>query len=214
MKLNLEFLHDVNLKNVEKTATRVVGINQFPTTGDIKVFRNGKIFFSEDFRIKVGDGGLDFVDSRKWNEYPTDVPQQLVFLCIVSDLSNLKLAAKVDVREESTNAPKAAVKKVLIPLLTELYNLDPNFSSVELKVNYDTALINDKGIYHIPKVVSSGKDKGEDTYTRRENVTFWPLTIIENEATVEEAIITEDIEEVVDLEMPPLPDEDATTVED
>ena len=60
--MDLSFLKDVKLKDVEKT-TRVTRTEMFPTNGDIKIFRNGRIFYSYHFRDKVGEGGIDFIDS-------------------------------------------------------------------------------------------------------------------------------------------------------
>jgi len=185
--MNLKFLNnpDFKLETVEKAVTRSINL-QPENGGDIRIHRNGKIVYSDEFRAKVGEGGLDFIDSRQWSLYPKNAQEHLIFLCIVSDLT-AKHSAKVDVRKESVNSPSTAVKNHLIPLMRDLYTLNPDFNSVELKVNYDFPVTNEEGVYNIPKVVSSGSAKGENTYTRRENVTFYPVTLVKN------AEITEDI---------------------
>lgn len=206
--LDLSFLKDVTIQEVERTrATK--GGNNYPSSGDMKVHRSGKLFFSESLRTKLSDVsgfqeeefvkgvtekgtlayGIDVVDSRKWNLYPKNASQDLVFVCL-TPLVNPKLSAKVDIRQESVNAKIAAVEKSLIPMLQEIYGISTDFSSVELEIKWDMPLTNEKGIYQIPKVISGGERAGEDTYVRRENVTFYPLVpvVSDNATTVEEVV--------------------------
>ena len=198
--MDLSFLNDINLGEAKVSAQSTGGkkVNLQPEKGDIRVFRNGRIYFSDEFRALVNEGGIDFVDSRKWNMYPSNAPKHVVFMCIVpkEKLDDKKLAqkvaAKLDVRQESTTSPIAAVRDRLIPMLKDIYGVDTEAPFFELKMVQDTFIVkrDEEGnpkknaIYTIPKIVSSGENKGEDTYVRRENVTFYPLIVVETEPVI------------------------------
>lgn len=209
MNFNLDALKNVTLETVIKP-TKVAKVKT-PKIGDIKVFKNGSIFYSEEFHKHVMDSGLDFINATEWNMYKKQLEvgaPKCVFICI-TPLSEPKLSAKVDVR---TRKPEdtgvvAGVKKNLIPMLQELYGLDSEFDSVELKVNFDYALPeSENNIYYIPKAIVSGADKGKPDSVRRENVTFWPLTIVSTdpevipEAEIAEEVVSEEVVTEVPIE--------------
>jgi hypothetical protein len=190
--MDLSFLNNINLGEAEVSQPREGNrVSLQPEKGDIKVFRNGRIYFSDEFRAKVSGGGIDFVDSRKWGMYPEGAPD-LVFICIVpkekieDKAISQKVAAKIDVRQESTKSPIASVRDRLIPMLKEIYGANTEASSMELKVVENAPLTKTSGIYSIPKVVSSGEHKGEDDSVRRENVTFYPLVLVETNPVIED----------------------------
>jgi len=199
MGFNLNFLKNVKLLDAAVKPSKRQSGNNLPTEGDIKIFSNGKIYYSPEFRAKVGQGGIDFIDSRKWSMYPKDAPQHCVFVCIVPDLTNNKIAAKVDVRQESTNSPISSVKNTIVPMLWDIYSLSPDKTSVELKLDLESALTHPSEIYHIPKVISTGDAKGMPTYARREKVVFYPaLPLVEEPEIIQEDCEQEEEEEFVE----------------
>ena len=65
--MDLSFLEGINLGEAQGGTTGGGGkkVNLQPEKGDIKVFRNGRIYFSDAFKAKLNGGGIDFLDSRK-----------------------------------------------------------------------------------------------------------------------------------------------------
>lgn len=53
---------------------------------------------------------------------------------------------------------------------------------VDLKVMTENRMASPNNVYQLPKIVSSGKFKGEDTYERRENIDVFPLVVVHEEA--------------------------------
>ncbi len=174
--IKLDALKDLKLGEVLPSPVRVTGQVK-PVEGDIKIYRNGRIYFSDEFKAKVDKSGLDFIDSRPWTLYPDNAEDNYIFMCI-TPMGNPKTSAKVTVPRESNKTPMSGVSSVLIPLLIDLYGLDKDFGSVELDVEFGFPVTNDSGIYNIPKVISRGDAKGELKTVRRENVTFYPITIV------------------------------------
>jgi len=216
--MDLSFLKDVKLEAI-KTATAKVRtiVPKLPVEADLRLFANGTVFPSEafatefdlEFRTKSNDvvlgNGLDIIPSTKWGMIQGKLPIDLVFIAAVP-----KVAAKVDLwastKYDETGEPKASVftqgmstfsKAVLLPMLTEIYDIDWDVAEyVDFSVVRDQVISNETGIYHLPKVVSTGQHKGEDTYIRRENLTICPLIVadikekdaVEPKANLDEAL--------------------------
>jgi len=212
INFNLDALQNVALSTVVKPAKTKT--EKLPVTGDIKVFKNGSIFYSKEFAAKVGKDGLDFVNSVDWTMYAPAIEAgapELVFIAITS-LEDPKLSAKVDVRTRKSDdtGAVAGVRKNLIPMLVELYDLNPEFKSVELQVMFDNEVpASENNIYYIPKTFTSGAKKGENDSVRRENTIFWPLVIAEADLG---DIIEEELTEVEAAEVVDNPEEDSPEV--
>ena len=188
-------LQNVELEAIPEGKKGGASVDKKPVVGDIKIAKNGRIYFSDEFKAKLiapdkdADGndiylkGIDFIDSRNWGMFNAE--QDLVFVCF-PELEDSKLCSRVDVRKESINSPMTAVKEQLIPMLIELYGLDEDFAWIELSIVWDTAITHPSGVYSIPKIGSKGADKGKITHKRRENVSFFPLILIETAVEAEE----------------------------
>lgn len=168
--------------------------------------------------VEVGDGaeatsvqvqdvvlgcGLDIFSSEKWGAVQGKMgDNKVIFICAVP-----KTLAKVDMwnstgYDKETGAPKASIftqgantfaKEVLVPMIADVYGVNWGTTEfVDLVVAHDTVMSSPNNIYHLPKIVSSGKMKGEDTYVRRENLTICPLVVAE----VKGAIPTDDSADV------------------
>ena len=48
---------------------------------------------------------------------------------------------------------------------------------VDFTISRENTVASENNIYHLPKIVSNGKHKGEDTYIRRENLTICHLVV-------------------------------------
>jgi hypothetical protein len=205
--MDLSFLKDVKLEVVKKAAPKAkTSTPKLPTESDLRVFGSGRVYPSEAFakeyelefqpKIALVEGeeptvivgnGLDIFSSEKWGMIMGKLPQELVFVTAVP-----KSAAKVDMwastkYDADNNLPKASVflqgastfsKEVLVPMLAAVYGIDwATVEYVDFTIARDTVIASENGIYHLPKVVSTGQHKGEDTYIRRENLSICPLVV-------------------------------------
>ncbi len=207
-KYDLSFLGDIKLDALPNAAqTKKAPVVKTPGDDvDIRVFANGRIFPSKIFadgynleyqnREVLPDGsfaikgnGLDIFNSKDWGVIQGKLPDELIFVASVS-----KTAAKVDIwgstKYDENNTPKASVftqgaatygKNTLVPMLTDIYGIDwENTAYVDLKVADETITSADE-IYHIPKRVAAGQNKGKNTYVRREHLEIHPLLVVSEE---------------------------------
>lgn len=205
--MDLSFLSNVKLEVVKPAGiNKREAAPKLPTDADLRVFANGKVFPSEAFaakydlefqpRIQGGTlekptyttpgNGLDVFSSKKWGMIMGQLPTELIF-CTVVPKSSPKVDMFAATKYNADNTPIASVftqgasvfsKDVLVPMIADIYGI--NWDAVEyvdLVVATDNPLVSPNGVYHLPKVVSSGPLKGEDTYIRRENLTICPLLI-------------------------------------
>lgn len=157
--------------------------------------------------LEVQGNGLDIFSTLSWGMMASARQAGALeseFLCIVCVP---KIAAKVDMwsstKYDEEGQPKASVftqgintfsKKQLVPMLAETYGVDwDNTVYVDLSVVHDTPIVSESGVYHIPKIVSTGAKKGEATYIRRENVTVNPLVVTETKTSEESAPVEKDV---------------------
>jgi hypothetical protein len=222
--MDVSFLKDIKLEPVSKAAPKTrVSVATLPEVGDLRVFKNGKVYPSEafatefnlEFQPKVNiasegeepvfdvvGNGLDIFSSTNWGMIKGKLPQEVMFLAAVP-----KTDAKVDMwastKYDDDNNPKASVftqgantfsKDRLLPMLTEIYGIDwDKVDYVDMEVVRDTPIVSESGIYLLPKVVSTGSKKGEATYIRRENLTVCPLVIASTKFSEEPAIADKDV---------------------
>lgn len=211
--MNLEFLKDVKVEAIKKSAPKTkTSVPSIPTEADLRVFPNGKVYPSEDFaakmnlefqvrknvapegvepQLEVVGNGLDIFPSTEWGMIKEEMEQNLLFACAVP-----KALAKVDMwsstKYEEDGSPKASVftqgsntfaKNRLVPMIENTYGINWDTTLyVDLVFNEEYPIVSPTGIYHLPKIVSTGKNKGEATYIRRENLTICPLTVAHVEA--------------------------------
>jgi hypothetical protein len=209
--MDLGFLKDVKLEVVKKAAsvTRTT-TPKLPVDADLRVFGSGRVYpsaaFAEEYKLEflpketlegadaptvVVGNGLDIFSSKKWGMIMGKLPQELVFVAAVA-----KSLPKVDMwastkYEVETNTPKASVflqgastfsKNVLVDMLADVYGISwGQVEYVDFSVSRENVISSENGIYHLPKIVSTGKHAGEDTYVRRENLTICPLVIVHEE---------------------------------
>ena len=235
--MNLDFLNNVELDTVAPKAK--VATPKLPVDADIRVFANGRVYpseaFAKEFALEfvkkavdslsgttyVVGNGLDIFDSKRWGAIKGKLPQELIFISAVP-----KGVAKVDMwgstSYDDKGEPKASVltqgsntfaKKQLVPMLADIYGINWETTVyVDLKVDREHTISSPTGIYHLPKLISGGKHKGEDTYIRREFIVVNPLTVEHKEE--KEAKDAKQLDIFEDTSKAPSTDDMATFTED
>lgn len=236
-ELNLSFLDDITLDVVKEiTPAKRVKIEKTPPDEvDLRLFPNGNIFPSKKFveqadiefqdREELPDGkfiingnGLDIFDSKEWGMVQGKLPTELIFVAPVA-----KALPKVDMwgsAKYDGNTPKSSVltqgsntfaKNRLVPMIADIYGVDWDKAAYVDLVVADKPLVSPNGVYHIPKIVSGGKNKGKATYERRENINICPLVVAKVEPAKISATQLDAFANPDDLVEPPVLDPPAKT---
>ena len=165
-----------------------------PTGLAVRVFANGNVYpskelierFNLEYTTKEEQGtrnGFDVVDSTDWA--PTAHLPRMILFGVTP-----KTEAKVDLfsscRYTDDNQPKSSVSsqgsdcQTLLNLIRSMGYLTEDQKYCDLQIVITHPITVQDGIANIPKVVERGERKGEKTYERRENITFYPVNTPEN----------------------------------
>jgi len=204
--MDLSFLQDVELEAVKKVAAKSrTSTPKLPTDADLRVFSNGRVYPSAKFveahnlefkpkevldggsepTVVVGNG-LEIFSSKDWGMIKGQLPEELLFCAPVEKaLPKVDMWASTKYTEE--NEPKASVftqgantfaKDRLVPMIADIYGINWNETEyVDMTFVEDQVIASPNGLYHLPKIVSTGKHKGKADYIRRENLTICPLIV-------------------------------------
>lgn len=165
--MDLSFLGNVQIETpLEAPKNRTVST---PIEGDIRIWKSGKIAYSDDFKVRAGEKWLDLFSSKRWLQMPKDVPT-VMFI----NINEEEKPSKADIKGEGTCV---AIKTQLFTEAAEVLGFDPELSFVDLSLDTTPVKV---PIALIPKVVQRGAEKGSDTYVKRENITLYALTIDES----------------------------------
>jgi len=195
--MEFDFLQDVaqDLTAPDKAPRAKV---VYAIEGDFRIKRNGEIVFHDDFRKKIaildkkgkatGDiKWIDFIFTSDWSQYPKDKPNVCfinVIEPITSDSGKVDQGAKADVKKETK---VTYIKDVFIPKAAELWGFDlEQFGFIDFKIA-DVVVPVTKA--SIPKIVSSGANKGQPTYATRENLELSPISPILEETGPEQGTL-------------------------
>ena len=162
--MDLGFLSNMEVAAPEMPAKRSQGGT--PINGAMRIRKAGKVEFSDDFRTLVNEKWLDLFFSHNWLQYDKANPN-ILFLCINDE----EKPAKADVKSEGTSV---YVKEYLWAEAAEVFGFDPELSFVDLVLE-DAEL--PVPIALLPKRIQRGEEKGNMTYTKRENITLKVLSI-------------------------------------
>lgn len=211
----LSFLSQVTVAPVEtKKAVVIRAKKQFqPETADLRIWNSGAIYpsnaliaeFDLEYRAKDAEDkgfGADIIDVRAMPSINT--PQPFIALSFTKkDAGKVDIFGSVGYGEDGS--PKVTVaeqgaatfgKETLLPLLKEVYDLEPNEEGfIDLNIVREMPFNSPNGIYLFPKTVSRGERKGEVSYVRRENQTVYALipALVEESATeANSAVINHD----------------------
>lgn len=212
---DLSFLKSATLEEVPANAPSsregVSTLVKQPTTGDLRVFKNGRCYPSDAFAEKnqlayaekvetvdpetgevsttVLGNGLDIFSSTHWGMVK-GLPEEVIFLCAVPRQGNMKIDLYGSCQYEGTT-PKTSIleqgassfgKSSLVEMLASAYAVNWEVVKfVDIEVNTDYPMVSDSGVYHLPKIVSRGENRGKATYIRRENIDIFPIQVVYTE---------------------------------
>lgn len=193
---------------------------RIPTTADLRVFHTGAVYPSADlvkkhdleYRNKgvepVGNG-YDVFKSTDW-ALTAKLPKAFLIIgALPKNSGKVDLFDQVrfnnDGNADDKNAgatPMTSVLeqgsptfgKELLKWLEEIYGVTPNEEGfVDLVIVEAHPLKTSNDVYNIPKLIARGEKAGELSYQRRENMTYFPLTVVEGHVSApkkEEAAVT------------------------
>ena len=199
------------VKNVAtKSKATVV---KLPEHADLRLFPNGRVYpskeFAEAYKLEfmpkeilegqteptaVVGNGLEIFSSKDWGMIQGKLPEGVeIIFCAPIPKALPKVDMWASTKYDEKNSPKASVftqgantfaKTRLVPMIASAYGIDWDTTEyVDLKVDTTQIIGEPSGLYHLPKIVSTGPHKGKADYIRRENLTICPLIVADVKAT-------------------------------
>lgn len=193
----LEFLKNISVTNAESKARRAGGgAGKNPSGMAIRIFHTGAVYPSQELVEALGleyaakdaedkGNGLDVIDSRQWAQVQGLERPALFIAAVPRSEGKCDLFQQVgyDNEGKAVNSVMAqgatTAGDKMKKLLKEVYGIDV---SKEGKLFTDLVVVTDQplpatpnGIVNVPKVKVRGKNEGEQTYVRRENITIYPF---------------------------------------
>ncbi len=171
-----------------------------PTGIAVRVFASGEVYPSQELVDKYnleylnkdveGNFGIDIVDSINWTPTAT-FPRMIMFGFTPKKEAKVDLFGSCrwndDGTPKSTVLTQGAKSEVLLDLVRQMGYLNDEQKYVDLQIVEEFPVKTENGIAYIPKIMERGEKKGEQTYERRENVTFYPVNTPENLKMMKEA---------------------------
>lgn len=164
-----------------------------PTGLSVRIFSNGSVYPSKELVEKFNLGfvnkdstevvnGIDVVDSIEWTPLAAQ-PRMILFG--ITPKSEPKVDLFATCKYNDDNTPKGnvmnqgSVSESLLNLVRSMGFLNEDQKYVDLVIVEQYPIKTQDGLSFIPKTVERGARKGEKTYERRENVTYYPVTTSE-----------------------------------
>ena len=153
-----------------------------PVTGELKVSVVGK--------------GMDVFSSSKWTMVDGLLEEEVLFVGFTPRQGNPKIDVWGSCQFKDGKPSTAAIdqgastfgRESLVPMLETAYGVDfEKTPFVDLVVLEDTPMISENGVYHLPKVVARGENKGKADYARRESIDIFPIVLGVDEIVPEPA---------------------------
>ncbi len=181
-----------------------------PTGMTLRIFANGEVYPSQELVTKFNleylnkdnenvSNGFDIIDSLEWE--PLSKVPRMIILGVTP-----KTQSKVDLfgtcRYNSDNTPKSTVltqgtaSDSLLTLVRSMGYLTEEQKYCDLELVLEYPITTEDGIAYVPKLVERGAQKGEKTYERRENCTYYAVNTIENLKLIREQATTSTASEV------------------
>lgn len=215
MSNTFDFLSNISLgEDVKKTSSGGGGVKKQrnPENADLRVFATGAVYpstalvtsYDLEYRnkgVEPAGNGFDIFKSTDW-AITAKLPQSFIIIGAVP-----KNAGKVDLfdqvrynddgNKEEKNAgatPMTSVLeqgsttfgKELLKFLKEVYGVTPNAEGfIDLVIITAHQLKTANDVYNIPKLIARGEKAGELSYTRRENIAYFPLSVAEGHVSAE-----------------------------
>lgn len=164
-----------------------------PKGMSVRIYANGEVYPSEELVKKYyleyinkdsteKANGIDVVDSSEWTPL-AGKPRMILFG--VTPKSEAKVDLFKTCRFNDDNTPKSSVvsqgatSEILLELVRSMGYITDQQKYVDLVLLEQYPITPKDGLSFIPKTVESGTKKGERTYERRENVTYYPVVTSE-----------------------------------
>lgn len=128
--------------------------------------------------------GLDVIDSSNWAPFKNK-PRTVFIGAVPKSQPKVDLFASTRYNELGNPISSVQLQGTRCYVLKDIaktvegWHAKEEGEYTEFRVNVDYPVKMKDGIAFIPKVMERGKDKGTKSYERRENVTFYPLSLVE-----------------------------------
>lgn len=223
MSNDLSFLSNITLKEVPVKVAKTSSKYKAPEDADLRVYASGKIFPSQEFVDKynleygpreevveegkttavVVGNGLDIFKSSDWPMVEGMLPQEMLFITVVP-----KNEPKVDLwgscKYDDKGNPKSSVmtqgsnsfaKNNLVGYIADVLGVSwEAVEYVDLVMATEHPVRSQRGVYHLPKTITSGPRKGHPDVIRRENIDVFALVLAEKEeAPVQEPAVGQEV---------------------
>jgi len=178
MKFDLDFLKTVQIFGTVKDGATI-------DKGFI-IKSNGSMVFSPKFYniMDQGKKGFDIFLTTEWGQIKVDKKAILVTIVDIDepklDISPL-FTYDADFNVYTCRPSKGSYK--LLGLLEDLLGKQNSYH-IDLS---DITLSSPNNLYYIPKVITRGTNKGKNSYVRRENISVYPIQLLENLNEVEKS---------------------------
>lgn len=197
----------------EKVTKRQPAAEKTPTGLTVRLFKSGKVYpskelvekFSLEYQPNVEGTypgcGFDILDSAEWAPFKSGT--RMLFLSPV-DRSRARVDLfgmckyNEDLTPMVTVMNQGSVSKDLLNLAKSIGLMTETDKWVDLTLLIDYGVKTQDGIAFVPKTISKGKNVGKRDYERRENTTFYPVTVTgRGSAVVEGENSTTDSEDIL-----------------
>lgn len=164
-----------------------------PQGRTIRIMNNGSVYPGSDMMNKWNleytekneestGNGIDVTDSADWDKFK-DLPRVILFSVVPKTEPKVELFGTCRYNEDGTPIgsvmTQGSKSPLLLKLVKELGFMAEDQKYCDLVMLEDHAITFQDGISHVPKIVERGDRKGEKTYTRRENVAYYPVVTLE-----------------------------------
>jgi len=205
---NLEYPNAIQVENIalfnEDGTPKMVAVEGKEAVQATK----RKVTFDET----IVANGLDVFPLHSWTQIPESdrMASPNLILVAVTPKSAPKVELFANVKYLEDGKPASSVltqgastygKAVLLPLLKELYNAEPNeegFIDLQIATEYDQSSKVPNGVFILPKNVTRGTEKGKASYEMRSCSGIFPLVPVavaaEQNATPVQETVIEDVQ--------------------
>lgn len=159
----------------------------------VRIYHNGKVYPSAELVNKFNleytsthyyrkdSNGFDVIDSTAWKPLENQ-PRAIIFGLVSRDHNKIDLFSMTK-HDENGNPitsvlTQGNVCQTLLDLVRSMGYLNEGENYADLQIHEEYEFSTENGVSYIPKTVERGDRKGAETYERRDNVRFFPVSKI------------------------------------
>jgi hypothetical protein len=189
--MDYSFLSNLTLKDTGRLRQPKTNT---PEGLSIRILANGSVYPSAEAVERFGleytkkdeqntRNGFDVVDSHEWE--PTKALPRMILLG-VTPKTEPKVELFAGCRYDDEGFPRSSVvtqgtvSETLLDLVRQMGYLTEDQKYCDLQIITTYPIKTEDNIAFVPKTIERGERKGEKTYERRENVTFFAVNTPEN----------------------------------